>query len=211
VRTQNGRSVVLGNELGKGGEGIVYEVQGDVALAAKLYHKDKAAERQQKIEAIAAAQWHKTTSCVAFPIDALLTAQGHFLGFTMTRIARNKPIHDLYSPTSRKTSFPRANFPFLIHTALNIATAVANVHHTGCVIGDINHSGILIADNAWCSCKLIQALSLQLRGRKIRHSYLAYECFWSNRNLKRIAVDQYRNKPRRIRLGSCHIQSSFHG
>jgi DNA-binding helix-hairpin-helix protein with protein kinase domain len=148
VRTQNGRSVVLGNELGKGGEGIVYELQGNVALAAKLYHKDKAAERQQKIEAIVAAQWHKTTSCVAFPIDALLTAQGQFLGFTMARIARNKPIHDLYSPTSRKTAFPRANFPFLIHTALNIATAVANVHHTGCVIGDINHSGILIADNA---------------------------------------------------------------
>jgi DNA-binding helix-hairpin-helix protein with protein kinase domain len=148
LRIQNGRSIILGTELGKGGEGIVYEVQGDAALAAKIYHKDKAAERQQKIEAIVAAQWHKTTSCVAFPIDALLSAQGQFLGFTMARIARNKPIHDLYSPTSRKTSFPRANFPFLIHTALNIATALVNVHHTGCVIGDINHSGILIADNA---------------------------------------------------------------
>jgi DNA-binding helix-hairpin-helix protein with protein kinase domain len=148
VRTQNGHSIILGNQLGKGGEGVVYEVQGSSALAAKIYHRDQAADRQQKIAAIVAAQWHKTASCVAFPIDALFSTAGHFLGFTMPRIARNKPIHDLYSPTSRKTAFPNANFPFLIHTALNIATAVAKVHNTGCVIGDINHSGILIADNA---------------------------------------------------------------
>jgi DNA-binding helix-hairpin-helix protein with protein kinase domain len=99
LRTQTGRSIALGKQLGKGGEGIVFEVQGDASLAAKIYHRDKAAERQQKIESIVAAQWHKTTSCVAFPVDALVSPAGQFLGFTMARIARNKPIHDLYSPT----------------------------------------------------------------------------------------------------------------
>jgi DNA-binding helix-hairpin-helix protein with protein kinase domain len=109
LRTQNGRSIILANELGKGGEGTVYEVQGDAAIAVKIYRPDKAAERRQKIEAIVAAQWHKNTSCVAFPIEALFGSTGQFLGFTMLRIAANKPIHALYSPTSRKTSFPMAS------------------------------------------------------------------------------------------------------
>jgi DNA-binding helix-hairpin-helix protein with protein kinase domain len=122
-------------------------VGGNLALAAKIYHPDKATERQQKIEAVVAAQWHKAASCVAFPIDALFSDSGRFAGFTMVRIGGNKPIHDLYSPTSRKTEFSTANFPFLIRTALNIAIALAKVHETGCVIGDINHSGILIANN----------------------------------------------------------------
>src|SRR6266511_1461743 len=67
LRTQNGRSIILANQLGRGGEGTVYEVQDDAAIAVKIYRPDKTAERRQKIEAIVAAQWHKNTSCVAFP------------------------------------------------------------------------------------------------------------------------------------------------
>ena len=70
--TQTGRPVVLGRMMGKGGEGVVHAVQSDATIAAKVYHADKAAERRQKIEAIVAAQWHKTAACVAFPIDLLL-------------------------------------------------------------------------------------------------------------------------------------------
>jgi DNA-binding helix-hairpin-helix protein with protein kinase domain len=165
LRTQNGRSIILANELGKGGEGTVYEVQGDAAIAVKIYRPDKAAERRQKIEAIVAARWHKNTSCVAFPIDALFGSAGQFLGFTMLRIAGNKPIHALYSPTSRKTSFPKANFPFLIRTALNIARAVASVHATGCVIGDINHSGILISENALATLIDCDSFQVQVAGK----------------------------------------------
>jgi DNA-binding helix-hairpin-helix protein with protein kinase domain len=71
-----------------------------------------------------------------------------FVGFTMPLVPGNKPIHDLYSPTSRRTEFPKATFPFLIRTALNIAKGLAKVHATGCVVGDVNHSGILISDDA---------------------------------------------------------------
>ena len=165
LRTQNGRSIILANELGKGGEGTVYEVQGDAAIAVKIYRPDKAGERRQKIEAIVAAQWHKNISCVAFPIDVLFGSAGQFLGFTMLRIAGNKPIHALYSPTSRKTSFPKANFPFLIRTAQNIARAVASVHATGCVIGDINHSGILISENALATLIDCDSFQVQVAGK----------------------------------------------
>jgi DNA-binding helix-hairpin-helix protein with protein kinase domain len=210
MRTQNGRAIALGAELGNGGEGVVYEVQADAAVAAKIYHRDKRAKRQQKVEAIVAAQLCKTTSRVAFPIDALFDSGNQFLGFTMARIARTKPIHNLYSPTSRKTSFPQATFPFLIHTALNIATAVAKVHNTGCVIGDINHSGILIADDAIAT--LIDCDSFQVTvGSKTFICEVGVPDF-TPPELQGKRPDQFANgQPRRIRASSRYIQSSFHG
>src|SRR6185312_289430 len=110
--THEGRPIAIGPQLGKGGEGIVYEVQGDAKLAAKIYHRDKANERREKIEAIVGAEWYKVTPSVAFPVDSLYTPSKQFVGFTMARIAGNKPIHDLYSPTSRKTEFPTLTFVF---------------------------------------------------------------------------------------------------
>jgi DNA-binding helix-hairpin-helix protein with protein kinase domain len=164
-KTHAGRPILLAGELGKGGEGIVYEVQGDAKVAAKVYHRDKANERREKIEAIVESEWHKITPSVAFPIDSVYTQSGQFAGFTMARIAGNKPIHDLYSPTSRKTAFPSANFPFLIRTALNIARALASVHATGCVVGDINHSGILIAGNSVATLIDCDSFQVQVGGK----------------------------------------------
>ena len=53
----------------------------------------------------------------------------------------------------------KADFRFLVRTALNLANSVAAVHSSGCVIGDINHSGILISEEALAT--LIDADSFQ--------------------------------------------------
>jgi hypothetical protein len=60
LRTQQGQQITLGKQLGSGGEGIVYEVQGIPSIAAKIYHPDKATEREHKIRAMVSAGWHKT-------------------------------------------------------------------------------------------------------------------------------------------------------
>jgi DNA-binding helix-hairpin-helix protein with protein kinase domain len=148
IFTQTGKHVVLGKELGKGGEGIVYQVDGEPDVAAKIYHQDGATERSEKLLAMVSANWHEASSYASFPIDALYGPSNRFVGFTMRKVSGQKPIHNLYSPTSRKTSFPRASFPFLLRTAANISRALASVHQTGCVVGDINQSGFLISDDA---------------------------------------------------------------
>lgn len=140
--------VLLGAELGRGGEGAVFSLDGDATVAAKIYLSGRADERREKILAMVAGRWSERSPNVAFPIDVLFDTSQRFVGFTMRCIDKQKPIHSLYSPTSRKTEFPKANFRFLIRVALNIARCVANVHSTGCVIGDINHSGILVAEDA---------------------------------------------------------------
>jgi DNA-binding helix-hairpin-helix protein with protein kinase domain len=160
LKDSHGSQVRLGRQIGKGGEGAVFEAQDRNEIAIKLYWNDKAGDRKDKIGAMVAAAWSKSNLFVAYPIDALYTPAGAFAGFTMRRIAGHKPVHLLYSPSSRKLEFNGASFRFLIRAALNVARAVASVHTTDCVIGDVNHSGFLVSENA--TITLIDSDSFQV-------------------------------------------------
>lgn len=161
LRTSNGHSLALGQLLGKGGEGNVYHVEGNPGLAAKIYTDGKSAERQAKISAMVDSGLHRASNFVAFPIELIVSQNGLFMGFTMRKVEGVKPIHELYGPGSRKAEFPKADFRFLVRTALNVARAVGSIHSGGCVIGDINHSGILVSDKA--TVTLIDSDSFQMR------------------------------------------------
>jgi DNA-binding helix-hairpin-helix protein with protein kinase domain len=154
------REVQLGRRIGKGGEGEVFLAAGDTAVAVKLYTVANKASRERKIVAMIHAGLAKKSPLTAFPIALARQRDGTFIGFTMRLVAEHRPLHDLYSPGSRKQKFPQADFRFLVHTAANIARAVASVHHAGCVIGDINHSSILISKRA--TVALIDADSFQV-------------------------------------------------
>src|SRR5258708_27680838 len=148
IKDSNGGQIRLGRQIGKGGEGAVFETQNHSEVAVKLYWPNKAASRRDKIAAMVASAWSKSSSFVAYPIDALYTPAGVFAGFAMRRVDGHKPVHLLYSPSSRKLEFAAANFRFLILAPLNAARAVASVHATDCVIGDVNHSGCLVSHEA---------------------------------------------------------------
>jgi DNA-binding helix-hairpin-helix protein with protein kinase domain len=102
----------------------------------------------------------KKSPLTAFPIALARRRNGEFLGFTMRLVPDHRPLHDLYAPGSRKHNFPQADFRFLVRSAANVARAIASVHHSGCVIGDINHSSILISKKA--TIALIDADSFQV-------------------------------------------------
>ena len=148
VQSSLGRTFHLAKQIGKGGEGAIYETREQNDIAVKLYWPNKAQTRRDKIAAMASAQWHNANSFVAFPIDVLFAPDGTFVGFLMRKIEGSKPVHMLYSPASRKVEFSQANYKFLVRAAANIARAVASVHACGCVIGDVNHSGFLISNKA---------------------------------------------------------------
>jgi DNA-binding helix-hairpin-helix protein with protein kinase domain len=160
VETPSRTKLLLAGELGKGGEGIVYAVEGRSDVAAKIYFPEKAAERRDKIHAMVEARWHQAIREVAFPIEPLYDNGRAFVGFTMRKVP-GKAIHQAYSPTSRKTAFPKATFPFLVRIALNIAISLAKVHSTGSVIGDINHSSVIVAEDG--TVTLIDSDSFQVR------------------------------------------------
>lgn len=154
----NGKPIRLGKLLGKGGEGEVFALADDAGFAIKIYYKSDP-KREAKIAAMIAAGLANNSKLIAFPAAIVRDSKGAFVGFTMRLFAGYTSLHDLYAPGSRKIHFPKADYRFTIRAAANIARAVANVHELGGVIGDINHSGILISDQALAA--LIDADSFQ--------------------------------------------------
>lgn len=155
-----GKALRLGARIGKGGEGEVYKVEDRSNCALKLYTLKDTAARESKIEAMIRSRIAETSGFAAFPFASAHLKDGRFAGFLMNLVTGHKPIHELYSPAARKRAFSQADYRFLVRAASNVARAVASVHSSNCVIGDINHSGILISDQA--TAALIDADSFQI-------------------------------------------------
>ena len=96
----------------------------------------------------------------AWPTKLLSLPSGAPIGLTMPKVVGHKDIHHLYSPKSRRTEFPGADWRFLIRVAANLARAVATIHEANGVIADINHSGILVGQDA--RVRLIDCDSFQI-------------------------------------------------
>jgi len=162
------RRVPVSKLLGRGGEGSVYEITNEPNIAAKIYFPDKALARKEKILAMVQARLHVGAASVAYPMGPLYHSNGNFAGFTMQKVGQRRPVHELYSPSSRRQQFKKGNFPFLVRAALNVAASMSAVHESGCVIGDVNHSGILISQDAVASLIDADSFQFQFQGRTYR-------------------------------------------
>ena len=78
----------------------------------------------------------------------------------MPRVVGLQLVHELYNPKSRRHAFARGDWRFLVRAAANTARAFTVVHDANCVIGDVNHGGILVADDA--TVRLIDCDSFQV-------------------------------------------------
>lgn len=145
--------------IGKGGEGEVYAIKGRSGQAVKIYNSGLRVTRESKVRAMVGEGLAVKTDLVAYPGEIVTDRRGNFLGFVMRLVSDYRPLHELYSPKSRQRHFPKADYRFMVHAALNVARAVGKVHQTGCVIGDLNHSGVLVAQDA--TVALIDADSFQ--------------------------------------------------
>ncbi len=156
----SGRIVQLGRKIGEGGEGVVFEIADAPHLVAKIYHRPPSARQAAKIRAMTALRTPSLDRLTAWPIDVLLLSSGVPIGLIMPRAIGYKDIHLLYSPKSRRTEFPKADWRFLVRAAANLARAFATVHETSTVIADVNHSGVFVAPDA--RIRLIDCDSFQV-------------------------------------------------
>ena len=155
----DGKRLELGKSIGKGGEGIVYLVAGATKKAVKVYTGNQNPDREAKVRAMVRDGLAKTSSLVAYPEEIVTTKSGQFAGFSMRLVEGFHQIHHLYLPKARKAQYPKADFRFLVRAATNAARAVAQVHSSTCVIGDLNESGVLVSGEAIVA--LIDADSFQ--------------------------------------------------
>lgn len=158
------KPIILGKEIGIGGEGRVCLVNGNSKVVAKLY-LDKALQKGDKtgkIKAMCALYDNELAKFSALPQKAIYDSNGKVVGFIMEYLNLNdfKEIHLLYGTKDRKKHFDYADWGFMVHSAKNLACAVETLHNKGIVIGDINESNILVDENAMI--KLIDCDSYQV-------------------------------------------------
>ena len=155
-----GRSLRLGRKLGQGGEGSVFEVEGESESVAKIYHQPMPPERTEKLRAMVVLRTEQLDKLTAWPTDLLSLPSGVPIGLKMPKVVGHRDIHQLYSPKSRRTDFRHADWRFLVRTAANLSRAFAAVHDTSSVIADVNHGGILVGQDA--RVRLIDCDSFQV-------------------------------------------------
>jgi DNA-binding helix-hairpin-helix protein with protein kinase domain len=154
------RKVHLGSLVGKGAEGAVYELRDNPSLAAKIYFGPLSKDRSEKIRLMIPLRNARIEKLAAWPQTLLFQKSAKPIGFVMPKFSGHKDIHHLYSPKSRRNTFLRADWRFLIHTATNVARTLPIIHGVGCIIGDINHGSILVAQDA--TTKIVDCDSFQL-------------------------------------------------
>jgi DNA-binding helix-hairpin-helix protein with protein kinase domain len=140
-----GRPVRLGAELGRGGEGAVFEVAAEPGQAAKLYLSPPDRARAEKLAAMTGLATQPLLRLAAWPLATLHDGRGAVAGFVMPRITGHRPVFQVYGPKLRLAAFPTADWRFLVRVAANTARAFAVVHAAGHVVGDVNHGNLLVA------------------------------------------------------------------
>lgn len=161
VFDHQGRPIVIGKELGRGGEGAVFEVGGNQDYVAKIYLKPAVSEKAQKLSLMIRLQVDSVKKVAAWPVASLHQhVGGPTIGLVMPKITKPTEIHELYSPAHRKVTFPASDWRFLVRTALNCAAAFQSLHAAQIIIGDVNQGNILVSTKA--TVNLIDCDSFQI-------------------------------------------------
>jgi DNA-binding helix-hairpin-helix protein with protein kinase domain len=142
--SKNGTAVTLAGEIARGGEGAIYSIQENANSVAKIYLRQPDPIKAQKIAGMSSVGTDVLTKISAWPTEVVSDDRGQVRGFLMPKISSRSDVHQLYSPKSRASVFPEADFRFIVHVAANAARAFGTVHSAGHVIGDINHGHLLV-------------------------------------------------------------------
>ncbi|MCI0335257.1 MAG: hypothetical protein L0228_18770 [Planctomycetes bacterium] len=154
--------VPLGAEIGRGGEGSVYEVEGQPAYVAKVYHKRPLPEDQ-------VAKLQTMISCWSNALETIATWPRTMLfdptlrkpcGILINKMAGARQLHELYGTTNRRRHFPDAGWHHLALAARNTAAAFHALHSAGVVVGDVNQGNLLV-DQQMC-VRMIDCDSFQI-------------------------------------------------
>lgn len=147
--TSSGTSIVLGEELARGGEGTIYAVEERTDQVAKLYGPTPHPGYEKKL------LWMKThppqnsqelkgAVVLAWPLDLLYNEDGECLGYLMKYIQDACPVLDIFNPRRRMQKFPEFHRKLIYQTAKSIALTLSSLHDRGYVVGDLNESNILV-------------------------------------------------------------------
>jgi len=163
LKGANNEQYVTGRELGRGGEGTVYELQNNSSLVLKKYNEPLTPTQVAKLAYMVSIRSATIEAYAAWPTGLAMDDAGTVCGFVMKKLIGYVPLHMIFSPMDRKRMFPDKGYNFLVHVARNLATAFHNLHEAGLVVGDVNEGNILISAGGLVS--FIDCDSFQIKER----------------------------------------------
>ena len=166
-RDSRGNRIILDTEVGSGGEGAVFRVQGNPDQVAKIWHnptprsgeKIAVMVRQRPAVSVSSggrgrplfgARANRAHAPFAWPDDALYDDAGRTVGFLMPYVdlSQYRESQAFFNPAARRRTEQELNTTFgdadLLRMARNLAEAVRQIHAAGHVIGDVNEKNLLI-------------------------------------------------------------------
>jgi DNA-binding helix-hairpin-helix protein with protein kinase domain len=146
VVDSSGQTLVLDQLLGKGGEGSVFVVHDQPALAGKIYHQTPLTpDLVAKLEAMVNCRTNKLEAISAWPQSLLYTPhRKEPCGILIPCIGAASHMHELYGTSNRRKHFPHARWQHLVLAARNTAAAFDTMHEAGIVVGDVNQGNLLV-------------------------------------------------------------------
>jgi WD40 repeat protein len=145
--------IFLKSPIGSGGEANIYTVRIRPELVAKVYHQPHGDYARKLAFMVANPPVDPLAKegrvSIAWATE-LVTDLGLVVGFLMPKLdtSKAKPIFQYYNPSERRKESPTFSYVSLLRTARNLARAVRSVHLRGYVIGDVNESNVLVAEDA---------------------------------------------------------------
>ena len=141
-----GQTLNLGQQIGKGGEGAIFEVEGQRDLVAKIYHQKKLGpDTVAKLEAMVAQSSSDLVSIAAWPESIIYhKAEKRPCGLLMPRIKNSRQLHELYGTATRRLHFPEVRWHHMLLASRNLAAAFDTMHSAGIIVGDVNQGNLLV-------------------------------------------------------------------
>jgi len=140
----NNETYIAGRELGRGGEGCVYELTGHTSQVLKIYNEPPDSKLYEKLQLMTSMRTPALEAFAAWPADVVKDEAGVPAGFIMKKLTGYTALHHAFSPMDRKRLFPDKGYNFLVHVARNVATAFHRIHEAGIIAGDVNEGNLLV-------------------------------------------------------------------
>ena len=144
-----GNPIQIGQEIGRGGEGVVYETPGKSEMVAKLYLSPPDVKKQAKLTFMTQSADASLLKYTAWPQETLHKQRsGPVVGFLMGKEIGKDPVHMVYGPKHRRQKMPNMGWDFLLYVARNTAAAFETLHAHGHVLGDVNQGNVMVGGDS---------------------------------------------------------------
>lgn len=151
------RELLLGKELGQGGEGAIYETA-QRELVAKVYFQPDG-QRLEKLKFM--VEHNPNISGLCWPQALLYNGRGEWMGFLMPRAVGKELAQTVFHPGRLASNVAAQGWTrkSLALIAANIAAIFEKMHEAGILMGDINPRNFIVAPD--CTVCLVDCDSYQ--------------------------------------------------